>query len=196
MCGWCYGATALLEALSEADNVEVVYHPGGMVPRLAITPSFRKHILNSDEAIARATGVVFGDSYLRRLKSTEALVFDSYITICAILVAEAMGVSPLIMLKAIQAAHYQLGKQVELLDTLADIALMHGLDKSVWQENMQQAESNVTEAVKESHRLMNQYQVQGYPMFIADKVDGPQRLPHRSYYQNVPEWKKIISILN
>ncbi len=40
MCGWCYGATALLETLLASDNLELIYHPGGMINRQTISPSF------------------------------------------------------------------------------------------------------------------------------------------------------------
>jgi putative protein-disulfide isomerase len=196
MCGWCYGATALLETLQASDNVELIYHPGGMINRQVIAPSFKEHILKSDEQIGNLTGAVFATPYKVRLKSAENLIFDSYITIAAIVVAEEYGVNPLSMLKAIQTAHFQHGKQVELLETLQEIALSYGLDKTHWQEKMQQTESKVTELVQTSHRLMDHYQVQGYPTLIAETTNGPKHLSHAAYYQNISEWKKIVSTLN
>lgn len=189
MCGWCYGATALLETLLASDNLELIYHPGGMINRQTISPSFKAHILKNDQDIASRTGAVFAEPYKARLKSKTDLIFDSYITTKAILVAEENGVNPLTMLKAIQKAHFEQGKQIELLETLAEIAISHGLDKIRWLEQMQQAESKVTALIQSSHRLMNQYQVQGYPSLIAETADGPQYLAHTSYYQNIPEWK-------
>jgi len=196
MCGWCYGATALLEALQASDNIELIFHPGGMINRQSMSPSFQAHILKSDQDIASRTGAVFAEPYKTRLKSTTNLVFDSYITTRAILVGEENGVNPLAMLKAIQKAHFQQGKQIELLETLAEIAVSLGLDKTRWQQQMQQAESKVTEVIQASHRLMNQYQVQGYPSLIAETADGPQYLAHTSYYQNIPEWKILLNTLN
>lgn len=196
MCGWCYGATGLIETLQASDNVELIYHPGGMIKRQVIAQSFKEQILKSDEQIGNLTGAVFTAPYKARLQSAENLVFDSYLAITAIVVAEENGVNPLNMLKAIQAAHFQHGKQVELLLTLQEIALSYGLDKTLWQEKMQQAESKVTELVQASHRLMEHYQVQGYPTLIVETTNGPKHLSHAAYYQNISEWKKIVSTLN
>ncbi|MFT6984793.1 MAG: putative protein-disulfide isomerase [Psychromonas sp.] len=196
MCGWCYGATALLETLIASANIELIYHPGGMINRQTIAASFKEHILKNDQEIASQTGAVFAAPYKARLKNRENLVFDSYITTRAILVAEENGVTPLIMLKAIQKAHFEQGKQVELLATLEEIAVSFGLHKTRWQAQMQQAEPKVTEAVQASHRLMNQYKVQGYPSLIAETADGPQHLAHTAYYQNISAWNNLISTLN
>lgn len=89
-----------------------------------------------------------------------------------------MGLNPFIMLKAIQRAHFQQGQQVELPETLADIAELQGLNKKIWKKKMQQTRSDVVETVQASHQLMNQYQVQGYPALIAATANGLQRLPH------------------
>lgn len=63
MCGWCYGATELLQALLDTAQFELIYHPGGMIQRQEIPPSFRQHIALSDERIASETGAKFGTPY-------------------------------------------------------------------------------------------------------------------------------------
>ncbi|MEI8633959.1 hypothetical protein P4S72_21550 [Vibrio sp. PP-XX7] len=110
MCGWCYGATTLVEIIEKLTPFELIYHPGGMIAKQAIASSFRQHILHSDTLIAAQTGAIFGDAYKARLNSTEPFVIDSYLPIRAILVGEEMGITPVITLKAIQQAHYQLGQ--------------------------------------------------------------------------------------
>jgi putative protein-disulfide isomerase len=196
MCGWCFGATPLIEALAESDKVEIRFHPGGMIQRQTIPRQFKDHILKSDQSIATVTGALFGEAYVNRLNGTDDLVFDSYLPTRAILVAEEMGAGPLTMLKAIQAAHFQQGKHVEQPETLAEIATSIGLDKISWSENMKHAESRAVEAIQQSQKLMGQYQVQGFPTLIAETSNGLQRLEHTSYYKNVPGWKNLLSTLS
>lgn len=189
MCGWCYGASALLDTLQASDNIEIIYHPGGMIKRQTIESSFKAHILKNDQAIAIQTEAVFGTVYKARIQSNESLVFDSYIAIQAIFVAQENGIAPLRMLKAIQSAHFQQGKQIQSMQTLQEIAVAEGLDANHWQKQMQQAESKVVKLVQVSHQLMANYQVQGYPTLIAETVNGPKHLAHTDYYQNMSGWK-------
>ena len=193
LCGWCYGATPLIEALNDSDAFELIYHPGGMVNRQAIETTFRQHILHSDEAIAEKTGALFGEAYKARIGSAEAVVFDSYIVARAVLVAEEMGLNTLTTLKAVQAAHYQQGRQIELLDILKDLAVQYGLNASVWLDKMILAESEVSEVIHETRKLMRQFQVNGYPALIAEFNGEWLALPHSAFYQRPSAW---VSYLN
>jgi putative protein-disulfide isomerase len=186
MCGWCYGATALIEAIHDAEGFELVYHPGGMISRQAIAQSFRQHIIRSDEIIEAKTGELFGVAYKARVASNVELVFDSYLATRAILVAEEMGLDAFMMLKAIQSAHYQQGRQLELMDTLKELAVEYGFDEKVWAEKMQQFESKVDSVIQDSQNLMRQLQVNGFPTLLAEVNGEWVRLPHDSYSQKLP----------
>ena len=77
MCGWCYGATALISALNNfatENNWQVVMHPGGMIARRPIENGFRQHILSADEHIASLTKAEFGENYRARVASRQPLV--------------------------------------------------------------------------------------------------------------------------
>lgn len=196
MCGWCYGASSLIEALHDSADFELIYHPGGMMRRQAIDPSFRQHILRSDEMIAEKTGAVFGDAYKTRVVSNQELVFDSYLATRAILVAEDMGLNPFTMLKAIQASHYQDGGHIEVLDTLKGLAVQYGLDESIWVEKMQQTEALVSDVIFDTQKLMSQLQVNGYPTLMVEVKGEWIKLPHGSYYQKPLEWNAYLNGLS
>ncbi|MBU2236942.1 MAG: DsbA family protein, partial [Gammaproteobacteria bacterium] len=123
MCGWCYGATALVEILAEVSEFEITYHPGGMIPKRAIDPSFRQHILQADSQIAAMTKAHFGDAYKARVAGAGDFIVDSYSTTRAFLVGQDMGIEAHKMLAAIQKAHYQDGKHLDELNVLADLAV-------------------------------------------------------------------------
>lgn len=193
LCGWCFGSTALLSIAAEAENIDLIFHPGGMVNRQAIGSSFKSHILQADEAIARNTGAVFGERYKARLTGAEDLVFDSYLATRAILVAKGMGVHEGQMLKAIQTAHYQQGLAVEELRTLTDIAASFGLDILQWHKNMKLGEDAVIREIQASQELMGEYQVQGFPAFVAETASSFQHLPHARYYQQADAWGELLT---
>ncbi|QTG90750.1 DsbA family protein, partial [Vibrio furnissii] len=85
MCGWCYGATALMETLAAHPDVNLVMHPGGMMTRRPLSDDFRQHILEADQRIAGLTRQPFGDAYIARVRSGETIMLDSYLTAQAIL---------------------------------------------------------------------------------------------------------------
>ncbi|BDX03439.1 DsbA family protein [Marinomonas pontica] len=193
MCGWCYGATSLIEILAEMTEFEVHYHPGGMIPKRAIDPSFRQHILQADGQIAAMTKAHFGEAYKARVAGDGDFIVDSYSTTRAFLVGQEMGVEAHKMLAAIQKAHYQDGKHLDELDILADLAVPLGLDKTIWEEKMAQSESNMLKQVKQSHQLMAKMQVSGYPTLVVEKDGKLQRLAHSYYYGKTLEWKNYLT---
>lgn len=195
MCGWCYGATALVEILAEVPEFEITYHPGGMIPKRAIDPSFRQHILQADSQIATMTKAHFGDAYKARVTGAGDFIVDSYSTTRAFLVGQDMGIEAHKMLAAIQKAHYQDGKHLDELNVLADLAVSMGLDKTTWSGKMADSEAKMLSQVQESHDLMGQLQVSGYPTFILEKDDRLTRLPHSNYYGKTKEWKNYLAEL-
>lgn len=193
MCGWCYGATALVEILAAVPEFEITYHPGGMIPKRAIDPSFRQHILQADSQIATMTKVHFGDAYKARVAGAGDFIVDSYSTTRAFLVGQDMGIEAHNMLAAIQKAHYQNGKHLDELDVLADLAVSMGLDKTTWNEKMADSEANMMNQVEESHRLMDKWRISGYPTMIIEKDGKLIWLEHSKYYGRTAEWKTYLA---
>lgn len=195
MCGWCYGATPLIEALLNTQQFELIYHPGGMIGKREIDPSFRQHILTHDAKIASETGAHFGEDYKAIVNSSDPFILDSFLPTRSIIAAEEMGIEPMTMLKAIQQAHYQQGEPVYTAEILEQIAASLQIDVQKWQEKMSRAEKSTQIRIQESHALMGELQVGGYPTLIAEINDQLIRLPHSLYYKKVSEWEKYLSTL-
>ena len=193
MCGWCYGATSLIDILAEMPEFEIVYHPGGMIQKRAIEPTFRQHILQADDQISSMTKVPFGEAYKARVASAGEFVIDSYLPTKALLVGIGMGIQANVMLKAIQAAHYQEGKALDKPEVLQALAVSLGLDETTWHKKMSGAESDLMKQIQESHKLMGRFQVSGFPTLIVEKDSQLLRLPHGSYYGKPSEWKDYLS---
>jgi len=196
LCGWCYGASPLIKVLVNTAGFEVVYHPGGMIPRLPIEPAFRQHILQADERIAEQTKVQFGQAYKDRVLSKEELILDSYLTTRAFLVGIEMGVTAYQMLKSIQEAHYVHGAKLDEKESLKNIALSLGLDGNEWDDRMELSESNLYSELEASHTLMKELEVSGFPSVIAELDSGLTRLPLSAYYDNASGWSTYLSTLS
>ncbi|PCK33190.1 DsbA family protein [Pseudoalteromonas piscicida] len=192
MCGWCYGATSLLDAIAANRELELVLHPGGMIANQSIEKAFRNHILISDAHIASITGAQFGKGYVQRVKSNESMILDSYITARAIITAEQLGITPLSMLKTIQHAHYVEGKQVNRVEVIDELAVELGLDKNLWQQAMQANRGAEQPKIAQSHLLMQKFKVRGYPTLILEKDETQVKLPHTAYYGKPDAWRQLI----
>lgn len=195
MCGWCYGASDLIEPLVTSPQFNVVFHPGGMLNQHVIGSEFRQHIIGSDERIAAETGAVFGDAYVQRVKQEREFILDSYLPTQAILTAEKLGLEPWVMLKSIQSDHYQSGLKVNEPSTLKSIAETLGLDTSDWDEMMEQNQTVLINEIHSSQQLMSQLQVNGFPTLLIEKEGQFFRFPHTAYYGKPDQWQDALQQL-
>lgn len=195
MCGWCYGATSLIESIASNEKFELKLHSGGMLKEQTIEPLFRQHIMESDQRISRMTDIQFGRAYIERVASNSALILDSYLPTRAILVAESLGADPFDMLKAIQKAHYFDGRPVNQMSTLDAISLELELDQKAWRAKMSIAGSIEVSAIQDSHHLMKQLMVNGYPTLVLENSGQFLKLPHAEYYGRKDEWQMYLESL-
>lgn len=193
MCGWCYAASSLAAVLAEMPEFDVAYHPGGMIPKRVIDPSFRQHILQADKQIAEMTKVHFGENYIARVKGPEDYVVDSLLPTQAMIAGEKMGIDHHTMLVALQKAHYQEGKHLHEQEVLTELAASFGLDQTEWTKTMVQSDNEMKAEITQSHQLMSQMQVNGFPTFIMEKDYRFMRLPHGNYYGKADEWKSYLT---
>ncbi|WP_068716529.1 DsbA family protein [Vibrio tritonius] len=195
MCGWCYGATSLIQAIAEHPQFTLVYHPGGMIERKALTEGFKQHVLQADPRIAALTGASFGEAYIERLKSEQPFILDSYLPIRAISIAQSMGIEAYKMIKAIQNAHYQEGLVVSDEATLAVLAQRFGLNEVEWQRKMQESADHIEQEIIDSHELMAHWSVSGYPTLIANINNQFIKLPHEQFYGKQAQWHQLLDSL-
>lgn len=192
MCGWCYGATALVETVAKSDNVELVMHPGGMIDNKSLSAEFKQHVLIHDQQIAKLTGQFFGQAYKNRISGNQQVVLDSYITAQAIQVMQKINGRGLDMLKNIHRAHYQEGLDTTKHDVLTQLAANLEVDASKWAEEMARGKNEITDVIRATHRLMDKCHVQGFPTFILEDKGSLVTLAHGQYYSDIGGWEKMI----
>ena len=191
MCGWCYGATSLIQTLVNLPGIELHLHPGGMMERTTLDASFRQHILEADQRIAQMTGQEFGEGYIDRIRSGQPLILDSYLTTQAILAAGIAGKSQFEMLKRIQQAHYVDGQTVADPVLLAQLAQTAGLDSVAWQQAMDQAGETVIATIEQTRSLMHQAGLGGFPSLLLEQDGELRSVPVSQYYGRPADWQAL-----
>jgi len=198
MCGWCYGATPLIEAIEKSDKFNLIFHGGGMISRRKLDASFKHHILENDKQIAHLTGAKFGPEYLARLTGSEEVILDSFLPLQAMQAGEAIGIKPLTLLKSLQKAHYQEGKPLEQAQTLDDIASKLKLNGLNWKAFLQTEDIGfkLKSALAESKKLMREHDVNGFPTLIMEQNGNWKKLPHSHYYGKTNQWQDYLQSLS
>ncbi|TRN07545.1 protein-disulfide isomerase [Vibrio fluvialis] len=191
MCGWCYGATTLMQALAAHPEVNLAMHPGGMMTRSALSDDFRQHILEADQRIAGLTRQPFGDAYIARVRSGETIMLDSYLTAQAILAAQLTGQSPFEMLKRIQAGHYVQGLAVAERDVLDGLATEMDIDADSWQQAMQEAKASLMPEIERTQMLMSQWGLGGFPSLVLEQNGQFKSVPVSHYYGRERDWDAL-----
>lgn len=189
MCGWCYGATSLINQLDQMAGINLQLHPGGMMPATPISADFRQHILAADQRIEAQTGQPFGEAYRKKVASGEALILDSYITAQAIAAVETLGHNPVAMLKKIQQAHYQLGLPVNQPEVLAELAGELGIAAEEWRDAMQAAAASVDANIQQTRELMERFGLGGFPSMVVEKDGAFSTVTVSQFYRQPEQWQ-------
>lgn len=187
LCGWCYAASPLIKAFSDsplAGTVELRLHPGLLfdAPR-NLELSFRQHILDADQRIHQLAGVPFGADYIARVKNPAPMILDSTLPSIAILAADALARGKgLVMLSAIQEAHYIAGHDVCKQDTLQALAITLGLPGDPFASQLATQREVLFGQVRIARAMLNASGAQGFPTFVLEASGRRLRLEHGPYY--------------
>ncbi len=181
LCGWCYAAVPMVEAVS-ASGIAMSLHGGGLWSSpTKLSAEKGAHIRANDARIATMTGQHFGDAYIKGLLSDPQTVFWSLPTVAAVrAVGAARPGSDGQMLHAIQFAHYVEGRRVVERETLADLAAGIGVESAAFEKyfDLDQA----AEHIERSREFMKLLGIHGFPGFALEVGGDVIRVPHDGYY--------------
>ncbi|TIN31559.1 MAG: DsbA family protein [Mesorhizobium sp.] len=130
LCGWCYGATPMLDRLSAAGlSVELL--PTGLFSGAGARPmdeGFAAHAWANDQRIERLTGQVFTPAYRHNVLNISGTLLDSHAATLGITAAglEETG-RRLTALKTIQRARYVDGSDVVTTNGVAEVLAAAGM---------------------------------------------------------------------
>jgi putative protein-disulfide isomerase len=191
LCGWCYGASPLVQAARAVLPVQA--HGGGMMAgsqRQWVTPQLRQYVMQHDQRIAQASGQPFGDAYFDGLLRDETAVFDSEPPITAVIAADEVSGRGLDLLARVQKAHYVEGRRIADFTVLRDLAVEVGLGGAAFGEAFRRLEGTATRShIAESRALLAQVRGQGFPTFVLQTGGRMTVIDIAPYLGDVPRWQ-------
>ena len=181
LCGWCYAATPMVDAVAAA-GIALALHSGGLWDApTSLARDKLAYIRQSDARIGALTGQRFGDPYLDGLLGDAAAVFWSRPTIAAVLAAgEVEPGAERRMLHAIQEAHYVAGLRVIEPDVLAAVAADIGLDRTAFTAAF--APDAAAKHIEHTRSFMARSGLRGFPGFVLENGAELVRVPHEDFY--------------
>jgi len=130
LCGWCYGATPMLDRLS-AGGARIELLPTGLFSGAGARPmdqGFAAHAWANDQRIERLTGQKFTQAYRNNVLDIRSTLLDSH---AATLGISAAGLEDprrrLTALKAIQRARYVDGRDIVTVEGVAAVLADAGM---------------------------------------------------------------------
>lgn len=181
LCGWCYGASATIKALSEQQGLTVNLMPTGLfanedAPRM--DDGFAAYAWDADQRIARLTGQPFSEAYRNKvLADRKARLNSGPATLALTAVALTAPDRELEALRAIQSARYVEGRDITAKPVLVEILQSLSLIDAASQ--LQASGPDLLAAnrdrLKAARSQMRRFGVDGVPVLVVD--DGQnQRL--------------------
>jgi len=174
LCGWCYGATPALSALSEVPAVHIELLPTGLFAGEGARPmgsEFAAYAWSNDQRIERLTGQRFTELYRERVLGDRQRLFDSGpATVALTAVSLTAPDRELEALKAIQSARYVDGQDTTSLATLAGVLRGLGLEQVA--ARVAQPDEDLLVAnrarISRAQALMREFGAQGVPTLVAE----------------------------
>ncbi|MEP3112449.1 DsbA family protein [Nisaea sp.] len=125
LCGWCYGASAILETLASRPGFAVDFMATGLFAGDGARPmddGFAEFAWTNDQRISRLTGQPFSDAYRQNVLTDRKRLFDSgpatlALTAVTLAAPDLAGAA----LKAIQTARYVEGRDITDIEVLSDV---------------------------------------------------------------------------
>lgn len=181
LCGWCYGATPMLDRLA-ASGIALDLLPTGLFSGAGagarpLDAGFAAHAWDNDQRIERLSGQRFTQAYLDKVLNVRGTLLDSS---AATLAISAAGLEDplrrLSALKAIQHARYVDGRDIVTVDGVADVLTDAGMADAA---EMLKAP---TEALLAAHRelvgrgraLFQRLHANGVPSLAVIRNEAPR----------------------
>lgn len=187
LCGWCYGASPVIQQLGQQPNIQLELAPSGLFSGggRTLDASFADYAWSNDQRIANLTGQRFTEDYRQKVLGRLGSRFDSA---AATLALTAVSLSEpqreLETLKTLQEARYVQGLDtcdVSVLETLLrDLGLAAAADRLAASD----AELLAANAarIQKARGLMQTFGAQGVPALMVTDGRGSRLLSGNALY--------------
>ncbi|MER8629590.1 DsbA family protein [Mesorhizobium opportunistum] len=179
LCGWCYGATPMLDRLS-ASGVRIELLPTGLFSGAGARPmdeGFAAHAWANDQRIERLTGQKFTQTYRRDVLDVRGTLLDSHAATLGISAAGLEGPGGrLTALKAIQRARYVDGRDIVTIDGVAEVLAAAGMADAagLLQSPTERLMKAHRELVGQGRTLFERLHANGVPSLAVIRNDVPR----------------------
>lgn len=183
LCGWCYGASAMLEKLGAQPDLTIELAPTGLFAGNGAKPmddGFAAYAWENDQRISRLSGQPFSEDYRNKVLGDRTRLFDSGpATLALTAVAVTAPDREFDALKAIQNARYVEGRDITDISALSHVLRSLNLHATADRlatpdDALIAAYRNRTEAARGEMRRLG---VNGVPTLILDDEQGRRLLP-------------------
>lgn len=179
LCGWCYGASPMLDRLS-ASGVRIELLPTGLFSGAGARPmdeAFAAHAWANDQRIERLTGQKFTQAYRRDVLDVRGTLLDSHAATLGISAAGLEGPGGrLTALKAIQRARYVDGRDIVTIDGVAEVLAAAGMADAagLLQSPTERLMKAHRELVGQGRTLFERLHADGVPSLAVIRNDAPR----------------------
>ena len=175
MCSWCWGFSPAISAIKESysDRLKIALMLGGLRPGTTepVTPKFREEILGHWRDVQRMTGQPF----VFEGAMSEGFVYDTEPASRAVITVA--GIDPEAIFpyfKSVQSAFYAQGRDVTKIETLAELAEQHNIDKPRFLERFES--EDVKNKTRTHFRITREAGVRGFPTIVLQTGSGHKLL--------------------
>lgn len=188
LCGWCYGASAVLEKLVARPGFAIDLAPTGLFAGTGARPmddGFAAYAWSNDQRISRLSGQPFSEAYRRDVLGDHTRLFDSGpATLALTAVAVTAPSQEFAALKAIQSARYVDGRDIAAVSVLSDMLRALDLQKAAERlttpdDDLLAAYRKRTEAARDE---MHRFGANGVPALIAGVGESRRLVPGNALF--------------
>ncbi|MFZ6676147.1 DsbA family protein [Undibacterium sp. Xuan67W] len=199
LCGWCYGASPVIQQLSNQDGVTLKLAPTGLFAgsngRL-MDAGFAEFAWSNDMRIKERTGQRFTDKYRTQVLGNHGSSFDSEIATLALTVVSMTDPQrELETLKVLQEARYVHGQDITDVIVVKKLLNDMGLVAAAMRLAIGDTELRLVNGARLSHsqHLLHTYGITGVPNIVVTNEKGSRLLSSAALFSNVERILGLIS---
>ena len=187
LCGWCYGASPVIQQLGQQANIQLELAPSGLFSGGGRTmdAAFADYAWSNDQRIDKLTGQHFTEAYRQNVLGRLGSRFDSAAATLALTAVSLSDPSlELETLKALQEARYVQGLDTCDASVVGNLLRDRGL--AVAADRLAASDAELLGAnaarIQKAQGLMQTYGVQGVPALVVSDDKGSRLLRGNALY--------------
>jgi len=201
LCGWCYGASPVVQRLGQAADLRLELAPTGLFSgrgSRTLDADFAAYAWSNDQRIQALTGQRFTEAYRSQVLGDTRRRFDSTATTLALsAVALTAPERELDTLKQLQEARYVTG--LDTAEVAVVRALLRDLGLSDASERLSALDAELlathTARTRKAQALMSAVGAQGVPALVVSRSNTHRLLGGGVLYGDFDQlWAQVLAV--